>query len=461
MKNIDWDETIIKNALKSVHTPDFDIVKGVKERMNMKPNKRIARKGIVMGFLAACFMVVTVAAAYVSTGSDLLQTFFAGDTSYLEEHVQTSGEYVTDGRYVLTLEQSLTTVHQALVIFTAEALTNDAIAELNATNAHGAYTFMGMDTFSFGPVSWLSPDDAVDCTVIFSGGWGIHELTDRRTPTSRTFALAVDSMVNEDGADFFLRLNKMTDPEVIIIPMSADIGIHEYILNCATGEDAILRFTPLGLTLERTMSRQSDTLTGIISGLYFRMSSGEVYTFNQLLRFNSVGSVYFTGYQSDYDRNKLVATFREIASVAQFSAIILDNVEHNLLTGETTPYTPDPALHQFILQPYLYGHLRIPLAEFAGLIGAGFYWDSAANTATIMYRNSTFVLEVGSAVILVNGEAYDMRGEEDATLMSECGQVIASSRLFDLMGIGVVATNQFDDDWNPLPLYDWQWVVMP
>jgi len=460
MKKLDRDEMLIKNALENVCTPDFDIVEGVEERMKMKPIKGIARKGILMGFLAACFMVVTVAAAtYVNTGSDFLRTFFAGDTAYLEEHVQTSGEYVTDGRYVLTLEQSLATIHQALVIFSVEALTNDAIAELNAQCENGFYTFIGMDTTSFGPVSRLSPFHA-NCTVQF-GGWSQREITERRTETKRYFAIAVDSMVNEEGVDFFIRLNKMTNPQEIIIPMSTSIDTHEFTLNCATGEAAILRFTPLGLTLERTVSSEGDLFANIISGLHFRMLNGEVYTFSQLLRINSVGQIDFGSYDREYDRRKLTATFREITSMSEFASIILDNVEHNIHTGQTSLFARHAAIEQFVMQPYIYGHMWIPLEELSQNIGADFRWDSNINTATIVYRNSTFVLEVNSTIILINGMVYDLQHDEDMTFMSEDGRVIASSRLFDLMGIGVVAINQFDDNWNVRPVSEWQWIVMP
>jgi len=458
MNMYDWDENLIKNALESVKTPDFDIVKGVEARMKSK--KGIARRGIVLGFLAACFMVVTVAAAaYVSTGSDLLRTFFSGGTIYLEEHVQTPGEYVTDGRYVLTVEQTLATTHQALVIFSVEALTYDAIAVLNATCENGFSTFMGMDTIDFGPADRQTL--AHNGSTVLFGGWSQHEIVERRTDTKRYFAIAASDMVNENGEDFFIRLNKMADAQKIIISMVTNIETHEFVLTCAIGEYAVLRLTPLGLTLERTVSGEGDILANMVSGLYFRTSDGEINTFNQLLRKDAIKLVEWSEYGNEYIRYEMVALFREITSMTELAGIILGNVEHDVNdTTLTTPFTPDSTIQQFMMQPYLMGHLWIPLEELCKQIGAYFRWDSEANTATVVYRNSTFVIEVDSSIIIRNGESIDLLSD-DTTFMSQDSGVIVSSRLFDLMGIGVTAINQFDEYWNARPLSEWMWIVMP
>jgi len=69
MNKFDMDEMLIKNALGSVETPEFDILKGVEAKMNTNPikTKRLA-KGVVIGLIAATLMVMTVAAAQI-TGS--------------------------------------------------------------------------------------------------------------------------------------------------------------------------------------------------------------------------------------------------------------------------------------------------------------------------------------------------------------------------------------------------------
>jgi len=377
--------------------------------------------------------------AYVNVGSDFLRHFFTGDTAYLEPFVQTSGEYAADDGFVLTVEQTLVTAQQALVIFSVEALTDEAAAALHAD------TFMGMDTFDFGP--------AGNGNAHF-GGWMIRDLTERNTDTKRYFAITVSDMSNENEVDFFIRLNKMTDAQKIIIPMQTNIETYAFVLACASGEDAVLQFTPLGISLERTVDTNGDMTLGAIGGLYFRMADGEIATFNQLLRKHGIWSM------SD-GRVELTAMFREIVSISEFAAIILDGVEYSIAdTSITAPFVPDPTTQPFELQPYLRGHLWIPLEELSKHIGASFSRDAAANTATVEYRGQTFEIVADSTIIVRNGEIIDFDDEMDATFVSEDGRLMVSSRLFDLMGLGVVAVN-FDDDWNLLPLYEWMWIVIP
>ena len=69
MNKWDMDELLIKNALAGIKMPqdaqaaNIRIIKGVEAKM--KSGKRIARRGFVMGILAASLMVATVAAAQI------------------------------------------------------------------------------------------------------------------------------------------------------------------------------------------------------------------------------------------------------------------------------------------------------------------------------------------------------------------------------------------------------------
>ena len=70
MNNLDRDEILIKDALSSVRTRNFDILRQVEPRMvSKKPavNKGayIAQKGLSIGVFAACFIVVCIAAIAV------------------------------------------------------------------------------------------------------------------------------------------------------------------------------------------------------------------------------------------------------------------------------------------------------------------------------------------------------------------------------------------------------------
>ena len=459
------------NSLKSeigASASDFkDDTKSITNRVNSAldadPEERkihMRQRFIKVALIAATIVVLGTSTvfAYVNIGSDFLRTFFTGDTSYLDEFVQTPGEYVADEGYVLTLEQTLVTAHQALVIFSVEALTDETIAELNATDENGFSTFMGMDTIDFGPAD--SQSHIHNGGPVIFGGWMNRELVERRTDTKRYFAITVADMSNEEAKDFFIRLNKMANPQKIIIPMGTNIETHAFVLACGTGEDAILQFTPLGIIMERTVSTSGDISYNTISGLYFRMHDGEINTFNQLLRHYGISLVEFTEDESEYLRYEMSAFFREIMSISEFESIILDNVEYDISdTSITTPFTPDPTILPFEMQPYYREHLWVLLEELCENIGADLHWDSETNSAVIEYRNSTFELEADSTVFEKNGETIDFY-DDDALFVSEDGRLIVSGRLLDLMGIGIVAISTCDNG-EFLPVSDWTWIIIP
>jgi len=457
------------NSLKSeigINIPDFKddtklIVGKVNNTLNADPQERTIymRQKIMRTALAAALVIFLGAStvfASIGISSGFLNTFFEGDTSYLDGFVQTPRQSVTDGRYVLTLEQTLTTTRQALVIFSVEALTSETIAALNSTDDRGVSNFIGMDTIDFGPVYGQSN--------IQFGGWSQREIAERRTETKRYFAITVASMANEYEADFFIRLNEMTDAEKIVISMTTNIETHEFVLNCSSGYDAVLRFTPLGIMLERTINTNGDIFFNCIDGLFFRRSNGEVNTFSQLTIISGATLVEWIEEESEYLRYELSSMFREVMSISNFAGIILDGVEHDINdTSVTTPFTPDSTIRPFEMRPYYREHLWVPLRELCDRIGAEIRWDNELNAAIVEYRNSTFVIARDSTIIERNGEIIDFYNEhnDDATFISEDGRLVVSSRLLDLMGIGVIAGNQFDENWNMRPLTEWMWTIIP
>jgi len=456
------------NDLKSeigINIPDFkDDTRLIVDKVNGVLNADLQERKIYMrqkflktAFIAAMIVILGASAVFasISISSDFLGTFFEGDTSYLDGHVQAPRQNVTDGRYTLTLEQTLVTTQQALVVFSVEALTDETIAALNATDERGFSTFMGMDTISFGPV--------YGGQHLQFGGWSQSSLAERDTETKRYFAITVSSMMNENEEDFFIRLNKMTDTQKIVIPMATNIETHEFVLACSLGNESVLRFTPLGITLERTVSTEGDIFFNMISGLYFRRNSGEINTFSQLLRKYGVSLVEWPEEEIIYLRYEMSTMFREVMSISEFSGIILNGIEHDINdTSVTTPFTPDQTIRPFEMKPYYRGHLWVPLRELCENIGADIRWDNEINGAIVEYRNSTFVIARDSTIVIRDGEVFDFYNEFDcdATFISEDGRLIVSSRLLDLMRIGAIATNR-EVNGEFLPVSQWIWTIIP
>ena len=176
-----------------------DIIRCVNDTLDAVPEVRrihMRQKVKKTVLVAAMIAVLGASTVFAAVNTDFLRTFFTGDTSYLDEFVQTPMESVTDGKYTLTLEQVLATVNHALVVYSVEALTDEAKEELNSENERGISNFIGMDVLTFG---------VVDHNSAKLEGLTQREIPERRTDNKRYFALTVD-IENENEADFFIRL---------------------------------------------------------------------------------------------------------------------------------------------------------------------------------------------------------------------------------------------------------------
>jgi len=462
---LDRDEMRIKGALGKFSHMAVDTAQLERKiKQSMRDNKYAPRrKAGVFAAASIVLMMLVAGSVYAAVGnnSDFLRVFFRGNTNSLEEFVQTPGTSATDERFILTVEQTLVTAHQALIIYSVEALTDDTIAELNATDANGFCAFMGMDTIDFGPANRQS--HIHNGGRLIFGGWSTMHLEERRTTTKRYFAIIVTDMVNEDAEDFFIRLNKMADSQKVIISMRTNIETHEFVLACSSGDDAVLRFTPLGITFERTINTSGDLQLNIIEGLFFRRTCGEVNSFSQLLIKSGITPVELPREPGEYLRYEMSALFREAMSVSEFTSIMLDGIEYDINDlSVTKPFVLDQTLQPFELQPYYRGHLWVPIEELCKIIGADFYWNREENYAVVEYRNSSIVLRAGSTIILKNGDTIDFFNEFDcdATFVSDDGRLIVSSRILDLMGLGIVTINM-DTNGDFLPVRDWVWNIIP
>ena len=449
-----------------IDAPDFkddtqSILNAVNNALKDEPRERtvyMKRKKFMRTTLVAALIVILGASTVFATiNSNLLANFFAGDPSQLAEHVQTPSQSVTDGRYILTLEQVLMTTHQAFVLYSVEALTDDAIAELTDTCANGFSNFIGIDTISFGPVdrndAWIS-------------GLIQREIVEKRTDTKRYFAISAD-IVNENEADFFIRLNVMNDPEKIIIPMATNIETRELVL----GDKAVVNINPLGIVIERPYNNVHDEFTlDAIAGIFFRMSDGEIKTFSQLTQegraIMSVFEEYKVGEYYHHEKVALETTvlFREIMMLDRFRSIIINDTEFDFANPtKTSAFTPDEKLLHFELVPYYRDVMRVPIEELSERIGATLVWNNSADIATVTYRGSVFVIEADSTVITKNGQPIDFYIPEldESAFISDDGRLMVSARILDLMGLGVVTTNVWAEDWYANPVSEWGWIILP
>ncbi|MEG1584849.1 MAG: DUF4179 domain-containing protein, partial [Anaerovorax sp.] len=242
-------ELICQLEMTQEHAGEKIDRKAIVDKVNHVLNVDITERKIYMrqkflktAAIVAMLTAITTATVFAAANTDFLKIFFKGDTSPMENFVQTPNQSVSDGRFTLTLEQVLAAKYQAMVTYSVEALTEDAAAELNEVDERGYDNFMGMDTISFGPVQYEN--------IQFSG-YGQRELMEKRTHSKRYYSIVSEAITNEDEKDFYISLNKMKDPQKIIVPMKCNVETKEFILSGQPYGDGILKYSPLGISFER------------------------------------------------------------------------------------------------------------------------------------------------------------------------------------------------------------------
>lgn len=369
----------IKNRVNDILNTDLQ------ERKNCTRQRFLKTAAII-----ATIAVLTTTTAFAAINIDLLKTFFTGDSSSMQGFVKTPKQSVTDGRFILTLEQVLASKYQVLVIYSVEGLTDDAVKELMSDK------FVDMDTISFGSENGNNPS-----------GFSSRELLDKRTAAKRYWTIESAGILNTDEADFFIRLNKMENAQKIIIPMKFNVETMEFSFAGQPYGDAIIKYSPLGITLEKGIKTNSKHSFTNYTGVFFRMKNGEIKTFNELLDLKDCVNVSLKD-GAEYQRYEYHALFREINKISDFKSIIIDNIEYDI--KDTSPKKQaqiDEHLYPFDikpvykdLRPVYQGVLWLPVYEFSEKIGADYKWDNKSRTATIEYRGSTYVITEGSGVVL-------------------------------------------------------------
>ena len=78
----DHKETTIKSALESIHTPEFDIAKGIQKRMERR-RRMFSGKRFIAAAIALCLVVFGVAVAQSANRVDLIRGMFGNDVPEL------------------------------------------------------------------------------------------------------------------------------------------------------------------------------------------------------------------------------------------------------------------------------------------------------------------------------------------------------------------------------------------
>lgn len=405
-------------------TTFFGGKKGMKKRLTLIADKTARRKGTAAMALVMIISIITsIGAAAMS--NEYFDSVFEGDTSYLADFVKTEKKSVEDDRFKLTLEQYLVAENQAMIICSFEAKTEDAKEEMNAVDKRGHSTFNGIDFLNFGP------NDYEKANV---GGYSSGSLGDGKfdAETKRYYVLKCHDMNNKESVDFYLYTDRINNHPKIIIPMTPNIEttVLEF-------DNITVEYNPISIDVTYPLGEdECDWCYWNGTYFYFRMKNGEIKTFNQLYDYSG-GS-----------ENSTSAWARKVIEPDEIKSIIVNDTEYPVNnTTNPKPVSIDEHLKPFVIKPYLKKHFWIPLREFCNGIGAEIEWNGDTKSATVKYRNSTYVVTAGSTKIQVNGEVIDTYDElnDTAAFIDENGRMIVS-HLNDYMNVDCHTSDMRNED---------------
>lgn len=388
-------------------TTFFGGKKGMKKRLTLIADKMARKRGTAAMVLVMIAAIMTSLSA-AAMGNEYFDSIFEGDTSYLADFVKTEKKSVEDDRFKLTLEQYLVAENQAMLIYSFEAKTPDAVEELNSDR------FWDMDTINFGPTDY----EKANCQG--GGGYGSGEFAKKHNTENKIYCVfASDSIENEEKIDFYLTTNKIKGSPKIIIPM--DYNMETKTVEC---DDITVKYNPISITVTMPATDIKDDCEFCYyrrNNLYFRMKNGEIKTYTQLYD--------HSGGYTDVDENHNTTSYtsmgwaREIIEPDEIKSVIVEDTEYPVDSpSKSKPVTIDEHMKPFVIDAYVQDHLWIPLRAFCEGLGAEIKWDDNTKTASFNYRGSSYSFTVGKQGIVIDGEECDFGSE--VPFIDEQGRMI-------------------------------------
>lgn len=424
-------------------TTFFGGKKGMKKRLTLITDKNKRRKGTA-AMAAVMIIALIISTGAAAMGNEYLDSVFEGDTSYLADFVKTEKKSVEDDRFKLTLEQYLVAENQAMIFYSFEAKTEDAVKELNSQE------FWGMDTVIFGPTD----HEKASCRGY--GGYGTGEYAKKYNTENKIYGTLVsDNIQNDEKIDFYLSTNKIEGLPKIIIPMDYNMETKETVCG-----DITVSCNPISIRIERPYPsiEQDDCDWCEWDGtyFYFRMKDGEIKTFSQLYR-ESGGSAGFdeNGKKTSWE---FYAWAKEIIEPDEIKSIIVNDTEYPVDNPENPkPVTIDEHIKPFVINAYVKDHLWIPLREFCNGLGAEIKWDDETQSAEVKYRGSVYVFTTDSTQVKIDGETVDFYNY--TTFIDEYGRMMVAPSISEYMDVELHGMNMNNEDGSLNK--DAMWHVIP
>lgn len=433
---------------------------GMKKRLTLIADKKARLKGTA-AMIAVLIITVMASISVSAIGSEYFDMVFEGDTSYLADFIKTEKKSVEDDRFILTLEQYLVAKGHIMIIFSFEAKTEDAVAELNAVDKRGFSTFFDMDTIVLRPTDFDKADINGYATAYL--GRGKFD-----TKNKKYFYLKSESIVNEENIDFYLTTDKIKDSPKIIVPMDYNLETKTLKFNNITVE-----YNPISIFIDYPTTEDDRKCDWCETGtyFYFRMKNGEIKTFNQLYDVKSYGR--------DFDENGdeigYYAWAKRIIEPDEIKSIIVNYTENDIEYPVDNPSKAveieiDDSMKPFSINSYYceptnsdyQGPWWIPLEELCNGLGAEVKYDKDMKSAEFKYQGSEYIITVGKNSFLKDGEECDLG--DVAPFIGKNGQMIVPGCFnnwysIDYTYVDCHLYDRFYEDEQPNP--NAKWHVIP
>ena len=395
----------------------------VNAALNAVPSERRAYMRHKIRFAAAAAAIAALlagSALAVASRWNVLDFYFEGDNTPVEDYVSHETYSIRDDNYTLSVISSVADTSSAYLLVTIEAKNDAAAAALMADD------FENMDTFSVRALEneAVKPEPtptgngpAVEMPV--AGGFSYGEKEALRTETSRTYSMRVDEL-NAAVYAVQLRLGLMEEGAYVEIPVEpvepvtvevnaegTGSGTFDHIEGGAPVTLETVSLSPLSIQMEYSFA---DADGDAFPLLFFRMTDGSLCGWGQIVGDNLLGPTSWN------DRGTIHCDYahplRSVLELSQVDAVVFNGMAYPLDGGRPEPVEIDPALNPFQI-PLMDrlsegGGYSVPVRALCEGLGVDCVWSNEAQTAAMTYRGVTIILTPGSTTALVDGQPVEM-----------------------------------------------------
>ena len=416
------------------------------EEIYKKP--RYKKKATIAIILAAALCITTAIAA----NSSWLIHYIFNDKApdKISSEVEDINKSISDGEYVVTLEQALFGETTSYFIVSIEALTDEAFEKMeNNPGGFGGFTFdLGL-TFKY--------DGQV------SEGFSSRDLPELDNGRKKYTAIEYTAE-NPKNSDLLVYPNIVDKPNLYMrIPIknsikALDFEINQKISNavldsslCDAGKNSIEDITtdltirkfslsPFDFTLEYKPKNKISSI-GPVNLIAFIMNDGSIHGQSEFLQHNMSKTI------GSYEQ--CIFEFKNIIEFDNIKAVIIDKTVYPL--DKSKPYTLDKDI---LFEPFISDDIYLTVSGFVPSIqevcektGANFSLDEKAQTVTVTYDGKTTTLNIGTTTIKFPNSIL-----ETEVITEIVDENIICSNLDDILGIEFVGIN-FDENRENSDLY--------